>query len=1369
MTTLYRHQAQGYALLWPLVDLGRDAVSAAAYGGVGGAAIAKGALPLWAVRLDGAQRWRLPARDRRDALACVAELADRGAAEVALYQGARVRADGRILWAATDRFSTTPSAEILAPTGVILKAKLDPLRPADFKGLTRRAAEDLAAADVTAGLPAVHRFVDRVSDATRGNANEELRRAASVLRTEQRGLDRKWVEAADPHFKDITRSTRASVKDRFMGGVEIDISAPQVAAVQRLVEQQGWFVRGLDGQRNDALTARARKIVAAGLAQGLGRAELAADLRRELPEMWKGMGRGYAHTIAANGLARARSHAELSTYADGGIEYAEVVAMLDERTTDQCFLGNTKILTDTGEKAIELINPGDPVVTGFGFISSVLMRSKRSVDSIVRVRLSSGRQLYVTEEHPFLTRSGWLPAGSLCMGDVIATRHRLVRPAREIAQVVAEYKRRLHLLPDPFAELSPSVYLERCANVLVMEVDVLVGVYDVYNLQVQDDPTYVAETAVVHNCRLMDGQIIPIRGALDLANRAASVTTPEDIGRVAPFLRQSRNDAGATEIHAGKTLLGRFEREGAGRVDDRGRAQQFVAGDDFTGAHVGGPPYHHNCRTTLVPRMDIDQVPRGSAMRAVGPSPSENGDWASFGALEQFEMPTKSTPVVTGTMMALDDYALPGWKPVAPAVRTAVDSDPTLFALRPMGARPAGRAFDEAAPWGRVTQADAMKEPALLATANDAAVQVLHGGNPRQVLGVLLANPASVGRERLLELRDLKGRPVWARFTGRTTSAYAKAVEAVRLATTQAEIAKATEELVRIAEASGIVRLGKTVEDVALPKETRVTTRTSGLPARSPDASARATGAQPQAGTWPKTGPSPILEDPGPRHGGPMRTVAAGPELYAARPDGSAIASATWKNQRGAWSSTSVDVQGVPVERRAWSALASTHGATPQTALRAVRPGATDQVVNVTANRVLNPGRQQTRRYVVSALEAELTARHAVKRDWILTDHEGNALFLRVDGAALGKMKGGAFGRAANAWIRSGDASDLAKLGAELHTDVRTFYPNVRVNWQQRNLIPGVPIAEQVDRRLANVRDEIQTHIRAQEAQRKRALTPAEKGALIQRLVKEGAATVPASSVLVTRGTDATPAEVRATTARDRALAGVKGPMEVQTGSTRVRAINLAFADCSDALLQAVAGLGAPRLYRAPGQERALAIEHNTIYGRNADGTVIVMPRAYDKVLQGRTAQDQYFQSVLRHEAAHVYSLAGKTDVAARIARNRLARDVDDVRAGDVDVYGKGGKLKEVALPGRFMATYDGRVYAQDETRVRRLVGKKMRAKDFTAPDAVNPHDTRVGQEFLSTAVERLPDAEAMGRNWELAPDQVAFMISALRGHYVPH
>jgi SPP1 gp7 family putative phage head morphogenesis protein len=107
-------------------------------------------------------------------------------------------------------------------------------------------------------------------------------------------------------------------------------------AIANIADQGGWWIRGSSGQISDNLTRQGRGIVQEGLKGGLGRDEIAQDLIDKLPGMWDKYGFNYARTVAANVVSRARSYSELSSYQQAGITYLEVMAMLDEATTDTC-------------------------------------------------------------------------------------------------------------------------------------------------------------------------------------------------------------------------------------------------------------------------------------------------------------------------------------------------------------------------------------------------------------------------------------------------------------------------------------------------------------------------------------------------------------------------------------------------------------------------------------------------------------------------------------------------------------------------------------------------------------------------------------------------------------------------------------------------------------------------------------------------------------------------------------------------------------------------------------------------------------------------------------------------------------------------
>ena len=88
---------------------------------------------------------------------------------------------------------------------------------------------------------------------------------------------------------------------------------------------------------------RAQDTIASGLEEGLGRREIASELREEFSEA--ALHESYWETVAAVHVNRARSFSSASTYAGAGVTKYEVLSVLDERTTKVCRMMDGKILS----------------------------------------------------------------------------------------------------------------------------------------------------------------------------------------------------------------------------------------------------------------------------------------------------------------------------------------------------------------------------------------------------------------------------------------------------------------------------------------------------------------------------------------------------------------------------------------------------------------------------------------------------------------------------------------------------------------------------------------------------------------------------------------------------------------------------------------------------------------------------------------------------------------------------------------------------------------------------------------------------------------------------------------------------------------
>lgn len=88
---------------------------------------------------------------------------------------------------------------------------------------------------------------------------------------------------------------------------------------------------------------------------------------------------------------------------------------------DECFPGTTEVETTQGKVRIDQVRQGDSILcaSGEGVVESVF--SKRT-NSIATVRLSDGRTIQCTPDHPFFTGTGWVEARALAGSSVFCVQ-----------------------------------------------------------------------------------------------------------------------------------------------------------------------------------------------------------------------------------------------------------------------------------------------------------------------------------------------------------------------------------------------------------------------------------------------------------------------------------------------------------------------------------------------------------------------------------------------------------------------------------------------------------------------------------------------------------------------------------------------------------------------------------------------------------------------------------------------------------------------------------------------------------------------------------------------------------------------------------
>lgn len=156
---------------------------------------------------------------------------------------------------------------------------------------------------------------------------------------------------------EVVQATRDAARRGQGLAIGADFNALDKRIVRHLTSSQANFVRDEYGRRNDAFGERARQIVADGLEAGLGREDIAADLERAAQDVLAGRSSFYWEVVAGSFVSRGRSFAQMSSYAEAGIDRYLIEAVLDERTTEICrFLHGKSFSVATGLRTFERVD-----------------------------------------------------------------------------------------------------------------------------------------------------------------------------------------------------------------------------------------------------------------------------------------------------------------------------------------------------------------------------------------------------------------------------------------------------------------------------------------------------------------------------------------------------------------------------------------------------------------------------------------------------------------------------------------------------------------------------------------------------------------------------------------------------------------------------------------------------------------------------------------------------------------------------------------------------------------------------------------------------------------------------------------------------
>lgn len=242
---------------------------------------------------------------------------------------------------------------------------LDPLKPNDFviilDRLTRR-LEGVTKKDEAAAMSDALDALDvRWSSLDSEGVDKVIGAANQVLRKRVESIPQKVEAALTIEGPKLAGSTRASAKKTF--NLEIGSALEQRdIRVERAVRSMTTnFVRDEMGRRVDAISEKARNLVARGLSRGYGSKQIGETLQIGLGDQVV-RSPAYWRTIAGSFAGTARTVVQVGAFEDAGIESYMFSAVLDEVTTAVCRHYHGKIFsTEAASAHIErLANLTDP-------------------------------------------------------------------------------------------------------------------------------------------------------------------------------------------------------------------------------------------------------------------------------------------------------------------------------------------------------------------------------------------------------------------------------------------------------------------------------------------------------------------------------------------------------------------------------------------------------------------------------------------------------------------------------------------------------------------------------------------------------------------------------------------------------------------------------------------------------------------------------------------------------------------------------------------------------------------------------------------------------------------------------------------------
>jgi len=201
----------------------------------------------------------------------------------------------------------------------------------------------------------------RWADLTPGAAVARVNSAVLGVRDTLKPIERTVGFETSKTAKLVVDAVRGDARSKGLA-IAANWNAFDRRLAERIVGHQTAFVTASNGEMLARASADAQAAVVAGLEQGLGTADIAERLQRQLGAR-VGRSAAYWGVVAGAFTNTARSLSQLSSYGEAGITTYRIEAVLDEVTTEQCRFMHGKEFSVGGSlkvaaKALRAQSPG---------------------------------------------------------------------------------------------------------------------------------------------------------------------------------------------------------------------------------------------------------------------------------------------------------------------------------------------------------------------------------------------------------------------------------------------------------------------------------------------------------------------------------------------------------------------------------------------------------------------------------------------------------------------------------------------------------------------------------------------------------------------------------------------------------------------------------------------------------------------------------------------------------------------------------------------------------------------------------------------------------------------------------------------------